>query len=107
MRIMLMPYAVLLLSGCAGLTPAQVSAFDAQIAAGQAALVPAEDLACSVDIVADPTGAKAVCYAIDQTGSLVGAAMTVAEDVASIAALAAKTSTAMQGAVKARRSGAH
>jgi hypothetical protein len=68
-------------------TAAQLSAFDQDIAKGQAALVPAENLACTTAAALDPSGATAICSAVDTTGAVVGAAFTVIEDAASIAQL--------------------
>ncbi len=72
-------------------TAAQLTAFDQAIQQGSAALVPVENLACSSATLLDPTGATAICAAVDTTGAAVGAAFVVAEDAASIAALLAKT----------------
>ena len=91
----LLPLAVLLASLLAfseeGCNPAQLSAFDQAIEAGQAALVPAESIACASATLLDPSGKTAICSTIDATGAAVGAAFTVAEDAAGIAALLNRT----------------
>ncbi len=87
-----------------GCTATQLSAFDQDIAKGQAALVRAENLACTTAILLDPGGATAICTAIDATGAAVGAAFTVVEDAASIAQLvqvAAPKSAAVSEALHA------
>jgi hypothetical protein len=87
----------------AGCTSAQLTAFETAIATGQAALVPAEDLACTVANVVDPSGASADCQKIDSTGALVGEVFTITENAPAIANLVAKTSAGMQLSVKAHR----
>ena len=84
--IKLIPVGIALM-GC---TPAQLAAYDQAIKTGQAALIPAENLACQIASAADPTGATAVCAQIDATGNVIGQAFTVAEDAPSILALLAK-----------------
>jgi hypothetical protein len=62
---------------CQGTTPAQaLSAFDQAIAAGSAAVVPIENLACEAAEDIDPTGATAVCTEIDATGAAIGTVFT-------------------------------
>ena len=87
-HLLLAPLSFLLLAlvSCTSL-----SAFDADLAAGTAALVPAANLACESATVLDPSGATALCTAIDATGAAVGATITVIEDAVSIAALLTRT----------------
>jgi hypothetical protein len=94
----------------AACTPAQLSAFDAAIAQGTAALVPAENLACEGAALLDPSGSTAVCTAIDATGAAIGATFTVVEDVQAITALVARaapkvpaTAEVLKTAVAARK----
>jgi hypothetical protein len=101
--------SLILVAGC---TQAQLTAFDSAIAQGQAALVPAQNLACAAATDLDPSGATAICTTIDTAGNAVGLGFTVAEDVASIAALLSATApktasataalTAAKQAVKAK-----
>lgn len=97
-----MKKAILLMAICACNT-SQLTAYDKAIAAGTSALVPVENLACTIAKEVDPTGGTADCSAIDSTGNLVGVVFTVVEDVSAIAALTGKTSVAMQQAVKAKK----
>lgn len=73
-----------------GCTAAQVSAFDAAIAAGSAALVPAEQLSCSAALDLDPSGGTAICAVIDAAGNAIGAGFQVLENAQAIAALLTK-----------------
>ena len=57
------------------------------VQAGNAAVVPAENLACSIAQNVDPSGATAACVKIDQAGNVIGEVLTIAEDVVSVAAL--------------------
>jgi hypothetical protein len=82
---------VVLGAAIAGCTPAQVTAFDSVIAQGQAALVPAENLACLGATELDSSGATAICTAIDIAGNAIGTVFTVVENAPSVVALLAKT----------------
>lgn len=92
---------LLVMAGCASFSSGLAS-FEKLVAAGQVALVPAEQLACTIDTDVDPTGATADCAKIDSTGALVGTVFTVVEDAPSIAALVAKTSVGTQTAIRTR-----
>ncbi len=82
----------LFVSADLGCTAAQLTAFDQALAAGQAALVPVENLTCIVASEVDPSGATAICTEVDSAGTAIGQAITVVENVPAIQALVAKTS---------------
>lgn len=90
LRRTLLPLGTLLVA-LLGCTAAQLTTFDQAIEAGQAALVPAESIACAGAGLIDPTGKTAICTVLDDAGNAVGAGFTVAEDAAAIAALLSKT----------------
>jgi hypothetical protein len=73
------------------LSCASTSALDAQLAAGQALIVPAESYACEAATDIDPTGATALCTEIDAAGNAIGAGITVVEEVGWIANLIKNT----------------
>lgn len=83
MRLILI--ALVVVAGSVSCT--SLSTFEAEIAKGQAALIPAENLACEAATDLDPSGATALCTEIDTAGNAVGLGITVVEDAASIAAL--------------------
>jgi hypothetical protein len=74
------------LVGCASFAQ-----FIQAIQAGQAAIVPATNLACEIAVDVDPTGATAICAQLDAAGNVVSTLAPVVEDAASIAALVANT----------------
>ena len=78
----------LVLAAC---TPAALQAVENALQSGQAAVVPAEALACAVASDLDPSGATALCAYVDATGNVVSAVFQVAETVADIAALCQHT----------------
>ncbi len=82
----------LVVVGLLACTPAQLAAWDNAINVGSAAVVPAENLACSAATELDPTGATAVCAYVDATGNAVSAGFQVVESVQAIVALLAATS---------------
>ena len=70
-------------------TPAQVSAFDAAINAGDKALVSAAPLICDVLDLTDPANAQAICQVIDEAGTAIATLPVIVEPIAAITALVA------------------
>jgi len=105
MKTLLASLALVALTACGGTLAANLAAFTTAIEQGQAALVPAENVACEAATLLDPTGATADCTIIDGTGAAVGATFVVLEDAAAVAALvqatAVKTTPVVSAVLKA------
>jgi hypothetical protein len=68
----------------------------ADIQAGKSAVVPAEQLACDIASVVDPSGSTAVCADIDSAGNIISDTFLVTEDATSVANLIKNTPVALR-----------
>jgi len=95
---------VMALTAC---TPAQLALYEADVTAGNAAVVSAEPLVCAALDVVDPANATAICQVIDASGNVLASLTTIPQQIANITALVAKhpattaaQKTAIAGAVQ-------
>ena len=74
-------------AGLAGCTAAQLATIEAEVAAGQALIVPAEGLACMIAGMVDAAHASVVCAQIDAAGNVIAQLPPVIEVLASATAI--------------------
>ena len=77
----------LMLFGC---NAAQLAAYEADVTAGNAAVVSAEPLVCAALDVVDPTQATAICQVVDASGNVLATLTTIPQQIANIDALVSK-----------------
>lgn len=92
---------VMALTAC---TPAQLALYNADVQAGNAAVVSAEPLVCATLDVVDPTQSTAICQVVDASGNVLASLTTIPQQIANILALVQKhpaTTAAQKTAIDA------